>query len=70
MIFKREPALVLGVVQAIVALAVSFGFGLSAEQTGAILAVSAAVLALVTRSQVTPTSKTATSDGEMPAETE
>jgi hypothetical protein len=57
-IWKREPALVIGVLQAVVALAVAFGFGLSAEQTGAILAVSAALLALVTRSQVTPVSKT------------
>ncbi|GAB3952585.1 hypothetical protein GCM10029976_091060 [Kribbella albertanoniae] len=57
MIWKREPALILGVVQAIIALAVSLGFGLSTEQVGAILAVSAAVMALVTRSQVTPTAK-------------
>lgn len=56
MIWKREPAMILGLVQAIIALAISFGFGLSAVQTGAILAVTAAILALVTRSQVTPSS--------------
>lgn len=59
MIWKREPALILGVVQAIIALAVAFGFGLSAAQTGAILAVTAAILAVVTRSQVTPAARPA-----------
>lgn len=69
MIWKREPAMILAVVQAIIALAISFGFGLSPEQVGSILAVTAAVLGLVVRSQVTPTSKNAT-DVDMPAETE
>lgn len=67
MIWKREPAIIVGVVQAIIALALAFGFDLSTEQVGAILAVVAAVLALVTRSQVTPVSKTAT-ELDMPAE--
>lgn len=57
MTWRREPAVIVGVVQAIIALAVSFGFDLSTEQVGAILAVTAAVLALVTRSQVTPTAR-------------
>lgn len=52
MIFKREPALVLGAVQAILALALSFGLNLSTDQMGAILAATAAILALVTRRQV------------------
>lgn len=69
MIWKREPAMVVGTVQAIIALAVAFGFNLSVEQVGAILAVTAALLALVTRSQVTPVSKNAT-EPEVPAETE
>jgi hypothetical protein len=69
MIWKREPALVIGAVQAIIALAVAFGLGLSAEQTGAILAASAAILALVTRSQVRPVGKDST-DVDMPAEPE
>lgn len=56
-IFGREPALILGVVQAAVALAISFGLELSGEQIGGILAVTAAVLALITRSQVTPVAK-------------
>lgn len=51
----NEPVMVLGVVQMALALAVSFGLGLTGEQTGAILAFSAAVLSLIARSQVTPT---------------
>ena len=53
-LWGREPALILGAVQAILALVVAFGLDLSTEQVGAILAASAAVLAVVTRSQVTP----------------
>jgi len=51
-IFKREPALIIGAAQAIIALAVAFGFELSNEQTGALLAVTAAVLAVCTRQSV------------------
>lgn len=51
----REPALILGAVQAVIALAIAFGLDLSVEQTGAILAATAAVLAVIVRSQVTPT---------------
>ena len=54
---KREPALVAGVISAVIALAVSFGADLSSEQVGAIMAVVAAVTALFTRQQVTPTTK-------------
>ena len=53
-IWGREPALILGLVQAAIALGVAFGLDLSIEQTGAILAVTAALLAVITRSQVTP----------------
>jgi len=52
MIWKREPALFYGLVNAIIALVVSFGLQLKADQIGAILAVTSAVLALVTRRQV------------------
>lgn len=48
---KREPATVMAVIQAILALALSFGLDLSTQQIGAIMAVAAAVLGLVTRSQ-------------------
>ena len=53
---RREPALVSGLVTAVIALAVAFGLDLSEEQVGSILAVVAAVMALVVRQQVTPTS--------------
>lgn len=53
-IYDTEPALLLGAVQAILALAVSFGLELTGEQTGAILAASAAVLSVLLRRKVTP----------------
>lgn len=55
MIWKREPALFYGLVNSVLALILAFGVDLSTEQTGAILAVTSAVLAVVTRSKVTPT---------------
>ena len=51
---RREPALVTGLVAAVIALGVSFGLDLSGEQTGAIMALTSAILAVVTRQQVTP----------------
>jgi hypothetical protein len=54
MILRREPALFYGLVNSALALVVAFGLDLSSAQVGTILAVSSAVLALVTRSQVTP----------------
>ena len=53
-LWNREPALILGVVQAILGLLLAFGVDLTSEQIGMILAVTAAVLALVTRTKVTP----------------
>lgn len=50
----REPALILAAVQSVLALVVAFGLDLTVEQTGALLAVTAAVLGVVTRSKVTP----------------
>ena len=52
---RREPAVVIGFVGAIIALAAAFGFDLTGEQTGAIMAFVSAGLAFVVRSQVTPT---------------
>jgi hypothetical protein len=49
----REPAAILGAIQAGLALAIGFGFELTNEQMSLILAFSAAVFAVVTRSQVT-----------------
>jgi len=52
---RNEPALVLGAVQAFIALAIGFGLQLTPEQVGLIVAFTAAVLSVVTRTQVTPT---------------
>jgi hypothetical protein len=52
---KNEPALVVGLVSAIIALLLAFGLSLTDEQVGGIMAVVVAILAVVTRSQVTPT---------------
>ncbi len=51
-IFKREPALIIGAVQAAIVLGVAFGLNLTTGQTGAILTCVTAVLALVTRQSV------------------
>lgn len=53
-IWEREPVLILGLIQAGIALVVSFGLQLEPEQIGAILAFSAAVLSVIARRQVTP----------------
>ncbi len=54
---KNEPAVISGIVAAALALLLAFGADLSTEQIGSIMAVVAAVLALLVRSQVTPTNK-------------
>ena len=51
---RREPAVLVGLVSAVIALLLSFGFSLTDEQVGAIMAVVVAVLSLVTRQAVTP----------------
>lgn len=55
--FGREPALWLGLIQTLIALSVGFGLNLTNQQTALILSASAAVIAFVTRSQVTPVVK-------------
>lgn len=54
-LWGREPAMVLAFVQTVLVLAVTFGLKLTPEQTGAILALTAVVLGLITRTQVSPT---------------
>lgn len=54
-IIKREPALVAGFLQALLALLLAFGVPLTDVQVGSILALSAAVLAFIVRRRVTPT---------------
>jgi hypothetical protein len=53
-IWGREPAMVLALVQAVIVLVVAFGLNLAPDQIGAILAVTAVVLGLITRSRVSP----------------
>lgn len=53
-VLKVEPALVVGAVQAILALVVAFGFHLTPEQVGGILAATTAILSVVVRQAVTP----------------
>ena len=52
-----EPAAIVGAIEAILALAIGFGVDITTEQLALIMAAVTAVLALVVRSQVTPTSK-------------
>jgi hypothetical protein len=61
-LIKQEPVGVQGIIQAVLALGTSFGLGLSNSQMGAILAVTAAILALLTRQQVTPLANPKTND--------
>jgi hypothetical protein len=72
-LWKREPTLILTVVQSLVLLLVAFGIDITAEQQGAIFAVVAAMLALVTgvtiRSQVySPASVEAIRNETMPTD--
>lgn len=54
MIFKREPAVILAAIEAIIALAIGFGLDLTGEQVALILGAVAAVFGVITRSQVSP----------------
>lgn len=51
---KSEPALLLGALNALLALGVGFGLDVDPGQVGLINAAVAAVLAVVVRSRVTP----------------
>jgi hypothetical protein len=53
-LIKAEPVLFQGAFQAALAMGMSFGLGLTADQIGAIMAFTTAALTFVTRSQVTP----------------
>jgi len=59
--FQWEPAVWMGLIEAVLILAVSFGVPITTEQKTAIIGVSSAVIAVigsfVVRSQVTPTAK-------------
>ena len=53
-LIKAEPVSFQGIIQSLIALGTSFGFGLNGNQVGAILAVTAAILSFLTRQQVSP----------------
>jgi hypothetical protein len=55
-IWGREPAMILALVQAVIALVVAFGLNLAPDQIGALLALTAVILGLITRSRVSPVS--------------
>lgn len=61
MLFNREPALIMGMIGAAIALAVGFGLKISGEQVTLIMIFASALIALVTgvviRSQVVPAEK-------------
>src|SRR6266496_5286126 len=60
---KTEPVHLQGFVQTVLALVVAMGFQLTTNQTGAMLAVSASFLSLLTRQQVTPMARPRDRDG-------
>ena len=54
MIFNREPALFLGAIHAIIALAIGFGLDITIEQFALIEVAVAAIVSFVVRAKVTP----------------
>ena len=62
-LIKQEPVAFQAIIQAVIALVISFGVSLTANQVGAIAAVTAAVLGFVARQAVTPTANPKLSDG-------
>jgi len=62
-LIKQEPVAAQGLLQAVISLAIAFGWTLTPERMGSILAVTAAALAFWTRTQVTPLSNPKNSKG-------
>ena len=54
MIFNREPALFLGAIHALIALAIGFGLNITIAQFALIEVAVAAVVSFIVRSRVTP----------------
>lgn len=54
-IFGREPAAILAVIQAGIALAIGFGLHWTGEQVSLVVTFTAVILGLITRQVVTPT---------------
>ena len=67
MLWKREPVLLMGAVQAFIGLLVAFGLHLSVEQVGALVTATGAVLSVVTRRYVAPMPHTAAAPTPVPA---
>lgn len=69
--WATEPALWVGLAEAIIVLLVAFGVPISADQKAAVIGLISAVLAIVgaivTRSQVTPNAKAAPASPSPPA---
>ncbi|MBU6282578.1 hypothetical protein KGQ64_10085 [bacterium] len=53
-LWGRQPVYILAVIQAALALAVGFGLQLSGDQVALVMALSTAVIALITNRHVTP----------------
>lgn len=64
MVLNREPALIVGAVNALIALAVGFGLDIDPEQVGLINAAVAAVLSVVVRQQVSPVGREPSERGQ------
>lgn len=62
MILGREPALLLGLVQAGLSLAIGFGLNLTGDQVALIMAFTSALFAVIVRQNVTP--NVSLSDGD------
>lgn len=62
-IWGREPALILGLIQAGVALAVGFGLNLDGQQVALIMAFSSALVSVIVRQRVTSNAMTPPSNG-------
>ena len=58
-LIRNEPAVVSGAVLAVISLVTAFGLDLSTEQIGSIMTVCSAIMALIIRSQVTPSIRVA-----------
>jgi hypothetical protein len=56
-LFGREPVVILGLIEAGIALALSFGLELSGEQIGSIMAFLTVLVAVLVRSAVVPANK-------------
>lgn len=53
-LWGREPSMILATVSALISLGITFGLELTRDQVGAVMAATAMVLGLITRSQVSP----------------